>query len=296
MANHAMPRNSVTVVLPMYNAAKTLPGSLSRLSAQTHKQWELVAFDDGSQDDSTAVLMRWADSVPQEVRVLNGTNGGPSRARNLAAAEARAELIAFLDADDLWHPNKLRLQVALMAHQPWLIAVGCGYRIVQSDHSVQSRTIRFDWSPLMLLKWSLLEGYGPALCSTLVVRKAAFNAVEGFDPDLRNLEDLDMAQKLMRIGRVGYVDAPLVDYVMGNDQNHRDTDSVRHAVEVLSNRTPFSYNRALRRRLLANLRLLEAKRAWSGGQRVSAVQRATVAFAQSPIHSGRTVLNRLTES
>ncbi|MEA2126414.1 MAG: hypothetical protein QOI80_3196 [Solirubrobacteraceae bacterium] len=102
----AAPR--VSVIMPARDAAATLPETLASVRGQTVSDWEVVLVDDGSGDD-TAAIARAADERVRVVR--NATSVGPSRARNRALREARGELVAVLDADDLWKPTYLESQI-----------------------------------------------------------------------------------------------------------------------------------------------------------------------------------------
>ena len=102
-----MPR--VSVVIPAYNAERYLRETLESVLAQTYRDFEVVVVDDGSKDSTAAI----AEGVGGPVRVIRQANAGPSAARNHGIREARGDLIAFVDSDDLWLPEKLAEQVPL---------------------------------------------------------------------------------------------------------------------------------------------------------------------------------------
>lgn len=102
---------AVSVVIPCYNAARFLPEALHSAVTQTHPPLEVLVIDDGSTDASAQV----AENFGAPVRVLRQANQGEAVARNRGFDEASGEWIAFLDADDVWHPTKLERQVALMS-------------------------------------------------------------------------------------------------------------------------------------------------------------------------------------
>jgi teichuronic acid biosynthesis glycosyltransferase TuaG len=117
----ATPR--VSVVIPVYNAAGFVAEAIASVLAQTMPDWELIAVEDGSSDDSLAILQGLATD-PRITVLSGGPNRGPGPARNRAIAAARGRFIAFLDADDLWHPEKLARQLAFMAQGPVLSCTG----------------------------------------------------------------------------------------------------------------------------------------------------------------------------
>src|SRR5262245_32619321 len=98
----------VSVVIPAYNAGRTIAAALESVFAQTYRDFEVIVVDDGSDDDTATCLGPWRDRIAY---VRSGPNGGPARARNIGIAHARGRLIAFLDADDAWMPRKLHRQV-----------------------------------------------------------------------------------------------------------------------------------------------------------------------------------------
>jgi len=111
----------VSVITPVYNAARWLPETLNTVHAQTLGDWEHLLVDDGSTDHSVAIL-KDAAATDERIRILRmPSNGGPSAARNLALDAARGRFIAFLDADDLWLPEKLACSV------DWMNAHGYGF-------------------------------------------------------------------------------------------------------------------------------------------------------------------------
>jgi len=102
----------VSVMMPCYNAAVTLPLALASLRVQTHENWECILVDDGSTDDPRAVVEAFGDSRIRFFRLPE--NRGRGVARQLALEQARGQLLGFLDADDWYYPDKLARQVELM--------------------------------------------------------------------------------------------------------------------------------------------------------------------------------------
>ena len=108
----ASPR--VSVIMPAFNAGRTIDAALQSVFAQTFRDLEVVVVDDGSTDDTAERASGWGDRVV----LLHQANAGPAAARNRAIRHARGELLAFLDADDLWLPTKLARQVAYFDRFP----------------------------------------------------------------------------------------------------------------------------------------------------------------------------------
>jgi len=111
----------VSVVAIFLNAERFLDEAVRSVIAQTYPQWELLLVDDGSTDGSSAIARAWAEREPRRVRYLEHPghqNRGMSESRNLGLQHARGEYLAMLDADDVWLPEKLARQVAILEANP----------------------------------------------------------------------------------------------------------------------------------------------------------------------------------
>ena len=284
----------VSVIMPARNAATTLESTLAALSSQTFATWELCVTDDGSSDGTADLIHRWGRTISQRVSIVRAESEGPSAARNRAVLQGQGHFLAFLDADDLWHPEKLERQVSMLSENSDLDGVTCGYRIVSNDDTQAPTVVEFNWSTLALKDWALLEGKGPALCSTLMLRRQAFESCGGFDSALRNLEDVDIVLRMIDQGsKLDRVPGLLCDYRLFEGQNHTEMSTVKAAVEILVARPPFLTDRKARSRLLANLKLLGARRAWKDGARIQASFQVLFAIARSPLMTSRTILRRM---
>src|SRR5947207_2336490 len=104
----------VSVVIPTFNSADFLVQALESVLAQTYQDFEILVVDDASTDRTQEAIRPFADRITY----LRQEPGGPSVARNRGILQAKGELIAFLDADDLWRPAKLTRQVEYMKHHP----------------------------------------------------------------------------------------------------------------------------------------------------------------------------------
>lgn len=114
----------ISVVVPLYNKARTVLRTLQSIAVQTFGDFEVLIVDDGSTDDSAALVESVADP---RFRMIRQANAGPGAARNRGIAEARADLVAFLDADDVWLPRFLETATAQMDANPESAAVTLGW-------------------------------------------------------------------------------------------------------------------------------------------------------------------------
>jgi GT2 family glycosyltransferase len=195
----------VSVVIPAYNAQETIEAAIQSVLAQTVPPLEIIVVDDGSTDETAERVRR----VGERVRYLRQAHAGPAAARNRGAGDARGELIAFLDADDLWLPEKLERQAAVFQHQPGVEAVQCSAFLVNDSLEVlEERRCRPGRDALLDI---LLFRNLPAFSSTLIVRKAVFEAVGGFPSDVSE-EAWETACRLSRRGTLRSLPEPLVLY------------------------------------------------------------------------------------
>ncbi|MBK7874754.1 MAG: glycosyltransferase [Planctomycetes bacterium] len=197
----------VTVVVPVHDGAAFLAETLDSVLAQRGATFEVVVVDDGSKDATPEVLARYAGAV----RVVRQECRGVSAARNRGAAEGRGRVLAFLDQDDAWEPGLLAaLLPELDRHAEWSLVHADSW-VVDARGRAHGRRGRFLRSR---------TGFGFAeLClrnavpiESMLVRRASFERAGGFDPELRYLEDWDLALRLSRTGSIGFVDRPLARY------------------------------------------------------------------------------------
>lgn len=104
----------VSIVTPAYNAARFIDETAHSVMAQTHTAWEMLIVDDCSKDDTRARLESLAQRDARIRPIFQAKNGGPARARNAALSAARSRVVAFLDGDDVWLPQKLERQLSFM--------------------------------------------------------------------------------------------------------------------------------------------------------------------------------------
>lgn len=174
----------VSVVIPVYQAALTLGRTLASVQQQTHRDLEIIIVDDGSADESAAVA-RAAASRDARVRVLSQANSGVAAARNLGIAAARGAWVAPIDADDLWHPRKIELQLGAARAAPRPPGfVYCWSRRIDAEDRVLAdlgRPIHRGDVFSQLFASNFLRNASSAL-----LRRDAVLAVGGFDPSLRD--------------------------------------------------------------------------------------------------------------
>jgi glycosyltransferase involved in cell wall biosynthesis len=223
---------AVSVVIPTFNRAYVLADAIQSVLDQTFEAWELIVVDDGSADDTPDRLAAIRD---RRVRWVRQPNRGLPAARNRGAALARADVIAFLDDDDCWKPDKLDYTVRFFARHPSAQALFTdaekhdGTEFTRSftraapvfaellrRHGEPAETI----VPPREMFLCLLEE-APILPSTLVVRRDAFERVGRFDEAWRSFEDWEFLIRFSAREPIGYVDRPLTVMRISTDSLHR---------------------------------------------------------------------------
>jgi glycosyltransferase involved in cell wall biosynthesis len=196
---------AVSVLLPAFNAALTLPACLASLHRQTLADWECVLVDDGSTDATPEVAVEAAKDA--RVRVLTTTHRGLLPALRHGLAACRGRVVARMDADDLMHRDRLRVQLQALNHDATLAAVGCQVRIFPRATLAQGRRDYEAWlnaidSPEAVAREAFVEC--PLAHPTLAVRRHVLEAF-GY-PDGDWPEDYDLILRLLAAGhRIGTV-------------------------------------------------------------------------------------------
>lgn len=197
------PASSVSVVIPVRNGALTIAQSIASAVSQSIAPLEILVIDDGSTDDTVAI----AQAGGARVILREAAFGSPSGARNAGIAAAKGDWVAFLDADDLWHPGKLEAQLAAAAGHPQAVAVVSEW--VRDQGRWPQRTNR---GPQDLISYSDLLVMNRFQTSTVLARREALEAIGGFVPFLDGVEDWDCWLRLSKFGPIVRLDYPYVVY------------------------------------------------------------------------------------
>jgi glycosyltransferase involved in cell wall biosynthesis len=202
----------VSCIVPVYNGARYLREALYSIFAQSYRPIEVIVADDGSTDATVGVVASYGAAV----RCVTQATAGPPAARNLGLRAARGEFVAFLDADDLWHPEKLARQMARFAARPSL--------------GVSVTHIKNFWIPELAEEEELfrndprtgaLPGY---VTMTLLARRTLFDAVGPFDESLWHT---DAGDWFLRAAERGTFIEMLADVLVYHRMHHTNL-SRRH--------------------------------------------------------------------
>ena len=197
-------RSLVSVIIPAYNAKNYIRETVESALGQTYRNYEIIVVDDGSTDGTGEILKDYQDRIIY----LRKDNGGPASARNMGIKKSRGELIAFLDADDVWLPDKLEKQVKFLEENPQihlLFTAVIGYEDGRV-YPVEENRLRGSIFH-QLLKGNFIT------TSTVMVRRECLEE-ELFDEDrnLISVEDYNLWLRLSRKYVFGYLDEPTIKY------------------------------------------------------------------------------------
>ncbi len=203
---------TISLIVPAYNAERTLPRCIESALAQTYADFELLATDDGSTDGTLAVLERYAAADPR-VRPIHTENGGVSRARNLALEQAQGEYWLFLDADDALEPTAMAELLARMTGPGVRMTVGTDQRVDENDRLMsrpaipQAQAYPHDQAALAMLRGAPFDG----TLHAKLLRKSDTR----FDEDVHIYEDmLFLLRYLQAPGETSFFPAPLHRYTV----------------------------------------------------------------------------------
>jgi glycosyltransferase involved in cell wall biosynthesis len=228
-----MSQRLVTVLIPAFNKEQFIAEAIESALAQTYPAIEVVVVDDGSTDATAAIVRRYGDRV----RLVTQANAGAARARNVGIRAAEGELVAFLDADDLWTVEKLATQMRILERNPEVVLVSSradlidanGTRLPGSTDVGRSRAYDRprDWHRDLLVNDNII------MTSSVVARRAALLEVGGFFDQRRIVShDYELWIRLSE-GRSFWVSSdPLVRYRMLSDSLLHGTTAKEYGAQL----------------------------------------------------------------
>lgn len=249
-------RLSIGVVIPARNAAAFLAQALDSIFMQDLVPDEIVVVDDGSTDGTRAIL----DRYNWRVRCIAGGGKGPAHARNLGIAATRSQLVAFLDADDLWFQEKTSRQVSLLTAHPDIALVFSDMRSFRGERPAQSTLFqerRFNGACTA----SSIFLHDMIATPTVIVRREVLKTCGGFDESLPAASDADLWIRIALQHRFAAIAEPLVWRRLHGGNVTRDARPIAEAeaavrrrhLEAVAEREPH---------LRSALRLECAERRW----------------------------------
>ncbi len=220
----------ISVVIPARDREALVGRALESVARQTVPVEEMIVVDDGSGDGTAAAVRRYADRFPRFTLIENPIGGGAPRARNVGAAAATGTLIALLDSDDEWMPDKIERQLALFEDDVAAVFTniryripGLGDRVTSVDQEVQLEDLYYE---------NIIGS-----CSTALMRRSVFDRVGGFDAELPSCQDWELWLRLGHHGRLRVTREPLTLYHLdAQNRISRNVDRVREGHFVVFDR------------------------------------------------------------
>ena len=259
----------VSVVIPAYNSRETIVAALESVAVQTFRDFEVIVVDDASTDDTASVVEEYfrTSNIQQLVRrsaegakedrtsnvedeeetkpeIENGVgaggsahrvirmsqNQGPAAARNRGIAEARGEWVAFLDADDLWYPDRLEYGLAALRTHPDAGMICGGVTGTDGDDGSSKNAALRDVA-VAPFRIESLAIFNPVTTSTVTVRRDVLTALGGFDEQFRGPEDYDLWIRIAAKAPSLYTGRNLAQY--GDTEGSLSMDERRFLPQVL---------------------------------------------------------------
>jgi glycosyltransferase involved in cell wall biosynthesis len=202
----------VSVIIPTYNAQEYLSETLDSVLSQTYSHFEVIVVDDGSKDQTISIVEEYRMKYPEKVKLIQKENGGPASARNVGIKAAVGEYIAFIDADDLWLPEKLEKQVRYFESQP--LQVGLVYTNTKKFDKDGVWTLPGKYCKKHVNGWIYKDLIRDNVIHNLSVmaRKRCFDVVGFLDESIEINEDYDMWLRIAMRFKISFIDEVLALY------------------------------------------------------------------------------------
>lgn len=196
----------ISVVIPLYNKEQSITSTLQTVLKQTYQDFEIVIVNDGSTDHSVEEVKKVTDP---RIRLIHQNNAGVSAARNRGIEEAKGEYIAFLDADDEWKSDYLKIQYKLTQKYPECCVFACNYEFKDTQGKVTPTIIRklpFKGEDGILSNYFEVAScsHPPMWTSAVMIKKNAIQSIGGFPVGIKSGEDLLTWARLAVNGKIAY--------------------------------------------------------------------------------------------
>ena len=180
------PEPLISIIVPLYNGKHLVKKALDSILQQTYTHWELLIIDDGSKDGGADWIAR---QYPQ-ANIISQENQGVAAARNEGIRASKGSLIAFLDQDDEWTPNKLQIQWHILKQDPYCTFVTCN-QLFKNETNTSLPTF---------FKEELKQEHRSFVMSAILIRKHALLSLGGFDENMESSNDMDLVRRLRNAG------------------------------------------------------------------------------------------------
>ena len=218
-----------SIIVPLYNKEQSICKTISSILEQTYDDFEILAIDDGSTDNSLTLVKNFNDS---RIKVFSKTNGGVSSARNYGINKAKGTYILFLDADDILLTNCLSVYYDLIVNYPSIKVFTTNFNIIDTDKSVytyckkiKKSIITNPYKELYLRKIFLRTG-------NTLIHSSCFNEIGLFNENLNRYEDLEFNIRLLDSFQVVY--SPEITFIYLREYSNLSTSNMNFNNEFIS--------------------------------------------------------------
>lgn len=246
----------VSVIIPTYNCVEFISVAIESVLKQTFQDFEIIVIDDGSKDKTRETIKQYVDQQPDKIRYIYQENQGLAMARNRGIKESRGELIALLDADDKWCPQRLEEGVKVIGSDHSIGFVHANIsRITESGETIGTPTRNARFLSGSIFEYLFLRNAHIA-CPTVLFRKECCNKVGLFDENLTRLgcEDRELWLRIAREYRIEYLDKVLAYYRVRPSSMSKNLNKMLEARLYIVNKfCPEGQNDKLRKLALAKI-------------------------------------------
>lgn len=211
----------ISVIIPVFNGSQFISQTIDSVFKQTYTNIEIIIVDDGSTDNSVSLVK----SLSKDIKIVEQNNKGAAAARNSGVDESKGEFIAFLDSDDIWHPQKLEIQIDALRGCEWCYTDTLFLGGINDGISDSFFTKKYEGFILDKIVTGNFIG-----TSTVLLSRNLFNLAGGFNSSLRSIEDWEFWCRVSSFSEIRYIPQSLVKYrvhpssvsrsARGNIENH----------------------------------------------------------------------------
>jgi len=228
----------ISVVIPLYNKAKTIERAIRSVLEQKHLPDEIVIVDDGSTDEGASIARNISSDIP--IRVISQENRGVAAARNRGIQESQHEWIALLDADDTWDSMFISTMIHLHDRYPFCGVLASAYG--HTDQRGVSQTIKLNNMPFeddcgeLTNYFEVASSSNPPFCSiSVMIRKDCLLQIGGFPLGVKSGEDLLTWARLAINNRIAYSKLPLATFFPERESYYSKPSRIPAEIDVVGN-------------------------------------------------------------
>jgi len=195
----------VSIIIPVYNSEQYITECIDSVLNQSYQNFEIIVVDDGSTDDTSSIITQYNND---KITLYHQQNSGSGAARNHGVKKASGAWIAFIDADDIWLPDKLHKQLTNCSDKAWSHTDLYFHGDIYPRHT-KTTELTSKYSGHILEHLLVENSIGT---SSVIINKKVFEELGGFNTDLRALQDWDLWLRVAKKYEICYVNEPLVYY------------------------------------------------------------------------------------